>query len=95
MYKIIRVKALPNYRLKLKFSNGVEGDVDLSHLLGMGVFEAWRDVSFFNSAHIIPITHTVEWEGGIDLCPDNLYAKVVGKEPLEVLQADILETVEA
>jgi len=93
MYRIIKVKPLPNYRIWLKFSDGIAGEVDLSHLLGMGVFQAWKEIDFFNSAHINPETHTVEWEGGIDLCPDNLYAIVVGKEPLEVLKAGVLEEI--
>ena len=86
MHKIIEVEALPEYRLRLKYADGVEGIADVSHLTGKGVFSAWEDENFFKSVRINPNTHTVEWEGGIDLCPDNLYAKITGKEPLEVLK---------
>jgi hypothetical protein len=41
MYKIIEAKALEDYRLWLKYSDGTEGAVDLSHLAGKGVFAAW------------------------------------------------------
>ncbi len=92
MNRIIKAKPLPNYRLWLKYSDGVEGEVDLSHLVGKGVFKAWQDEEFFNSIRINEETHTVEWEGGIDLCPDNLYAKIVGKDPLEVIKAGKAET---
>ena len=34
----VEVKALDNYRLWVKYSDGVEGVVDLSNLVGDGVF---------------------------------------------------------
>lgn len=85
MHKIIEVEALSGYRLQLKYTDGVEGVADVSHLTGKGVFKAWEEEDFFQFVLINPKTHTVEWESGIDLCPDNLYAKITGKEPLEVL----------
>ncbi len=85
MHKIIDVIPLKDYRLRLKFSDGVEGIVDLSHLAGKGVFKAWESIDFFNSVRINRETKTVEWEGGIDLCPDNLYAKILGKDPSTIL----------
>ena len=33
MNKIIEAKPLPDYRLRLKFSDGVEGTVDLSDMV--------------------------------------------------------------
>jgi hypothetical protein len=38
--KIVEAKALPAFRLKLKFDNGESGIVDLSSLVGRGVFAA-------------------------------------------------------
>lgn len=43
MVKPIQVKALPNYKLWLKYADGVEGEVDLAHLAGKGVFALWND----------------------------------------------------
>ncbi|MBI4688680.1 MAG: DUF2442 domain-containing protein, partial [Nitrospirae bacterium] len=37
MYRIIAVRPLENYRLWLRFSDGVEGIVDLSDFVGKGV----------------------------------------------------------
>lgn len=34
MVKPVEVKALPNYKLWVKYSDGVQGEVDLSHLVG-------------------------------------------------------------
>ncbi|MCX7839868.1 MAG: DUF2442 domain-containing protein, partial [Anaerolineae bacterium] len=38
----IEVKPLENYRIWLKYSDGREGIVDLSHLAGKGVFALWN-----------------------------------------------------
>lgn len=88
MHKIVDVRPLKDYRIWIKFSDGVEGTVDLSELAGQGVFSIWNDINVFNSAFIDHDSHTVAWNGGIDLCPDTLYAKVLNVDPLDVLKTD-------
>ncbi|MBI4331171.1 MAG: DUF2442 domain-containing protein [Chloroflexi bacterium] len=89
MHRIVQVKPLKNYRLWLKFSDGVEGNVDLSHLAGKGVFAAWKDAKFFKSVFIDPESQTVAWEGGIDLCPDTSYAEILGVDHLSTLRQEV------
>lgn len=79
MERITSATPLPGYRLRLTFTDGAEGLVDLSDLVGQGVFAAWRDERVFAQVAIDPLTRTVVWPGGIDLCPDVLYSKVTGK----------------
>jgi hypothetical protein len=50
--QLIEVKPLPNYRLWLKYADGVEGVVDLSDWVGQGVFALWNDEHAFLNAHI-------------------------------------------
>lgn len=88
MHRIIEVKPLTNYRVWLKFSDGVEGTADLSELAGKGVFSAWEDVNFFNSVSIDSENHTITWGKEIDLCPDTLYAQILGVDPLSILKKD-------
>lgn len=88
MHRIIEVKPLENYKVWIKFSDGVEGVVDLSDLVGKGIFSAWKDVNIFNAVFIDPESHTIAWPGGIDLCPDTLYAKVLGVPPLSILKIE-------
>jgi hypothetical protein len=52
MIKIIEARVLDSYRLCVKFSDGVEGEVDLSALAGQGVFAAWSDPAFFERVQI-------------------------------------------
>ncbi|MDE0269008.1 MAG: hypothetical protein OXI96_08240 [Acidimicrobiaceae bacterium] len=50
----VEVQAREPYRIWLCYSDGVEGEVDLSHLAGRGVFGAWVDRSFFAEPLIGP-----------------------------------------
>lgn len=77
------VRALEGYRLWLRYSDGVEGEVDLSHLVGRGVFKAWRDRAFFEAVRIEE-AGAIAWGEEIDLCPDALYLRLTGKSPEEV-----------
>ena len=74
----IEVKPLAGYRMWVRFSDGVEGEADLSHLVGSGVFKAWEDSAFFNKAHIRD-GYYVAWDDEGDLSPDTLYIYVTGK----------------
>lgn len=86
MRKVLKAKALQGYSLELKFDDGVSGTVDLSDLVGKGVFALWRDHSAFEQVRIGPSGELV-WGDRIDLCPDALYLKVTGKKPEDVFPA--------
>ena len=78
MKHLTSIEALLDYRLKLRFDDGVEGVVDLSAEVGKGVFAAWKDVEHFKRVWIGEFGGPV-WDGEIDLCPDALYMAVTGK----------------
>lgn len=78
MHKITDVKPLEGFRIWIKFSDNVEGIIDLSDIAGKGVFSIWKDLSLFQAVFIDPVNHTVAWPGGIDLCPDSLYDELTG-----------------
>lgn len=80
MHKITAVRTLEGFRIWIKFSDNVEGVADLSDVAGKGVFSIWKDRAVFEAAFIDPVSHTVAWPGGIDLCPDSLYAELTGTE---------------
>ena len=79
MIKIIEANTLDNHRLRLKFSDGVEGVVDLSDLAGQGVFAAWNDPAFFEQVQISSMGRGLEWANEIDLCADSLYMSVTSQ----------------
>ncbi len=73
---IIAVETRSDYRVWIRFSDGAEGVVDLSDLVGKGVFEAWEDPAQFERVFIDPDAGTIAWPGGIDLAPDRLHREV-------------------
>jgi hypothetical protein len=77
--KIIACKPKPNYRVWILFDDGLEGEVDLSDLVGKGVFEAWKSIDFFNQVKVDPRTDTLAWGDNIDLDPYVLREKISKK----------------
>lgn len=86
MKRIKDVRVLDSYQMALVFNDGVKGTVDLSHLVGKGIFDLWRDYKAFKNVKIGSSGELV-WGDQIDLCPDALYMKVTSKKPEDVFQA--------
>ncbi len=83
MFKPDEVKALKNYRLFIKFSEGVEGEVDLSEFVGKGVFKLWDDYGKFEQVHIGP-SREIAWNDQVDMDSINMYLKITGKKVEDV-----------
>jgi Protein of unknown function (DUF2442) len=81
---IVAAKAVGDYRLHLRFEDGVEGVVDLApHLTFCGVFEPLRDHEYFVQVRVDADLGTVVWPNGADLDPDVLYGRVTGTPVLQ------------
>jgi hypothetical protein len=74
----VAVKALPQYRLWLRYSDGAEGEVDLSHLAGKGVFQFWNDYRNFEKVYISE-AGAIAWSDMLEICPDATYMRLTGK----------------
>ena len=72
------------YRIWIRYSDGASGEVDLSHLAGRGVFEAWNERAVFESVQIAS-GGAIAWGDDIDLCPDAIYMQLTGKCVEEVM----------
>ena len=73
MHRVTQCKASRDYKLWLKFDDGLEGSVFLGNLLEVGAFSVWRDVEEFCRVAVDGKAATVVWDGGIRLDPDILY----------------------
>ena len=80
----VAVEPRAGFSAWVRYEDGVEGEMDLSHLAGSGVFEAWEDREFFESVHIHPEARCVTWTGvpgsglELDLAPETGYAYLLG-----------------
>lgn len=94
MFHPIQVKALPGYRLWIKYADGTEGQIDLSHLVGKGVFALWEDKDTFERVYI-GSEGQIAWSDEIDICPDSAYMAITGKKPEELFPNLTAESVHA
>lgn len=77
LHDVIDVNPRANFRLWVRFEDGIEGEVDLSDLAGRGVFKRWTDdPSEFDQVSVDPESGTAVWPGGLDVAPDRLYQEV-------------------
>ena len=79
MHRVIKVTALPQYRLHVEFEDGVAGIVEIFPRLSGPVFEPLRDETVFRTVTIDEETGAVCWPGGPDLAPDAMYSRLSGK----------------
>lgn len=83
MKKAISVEPRRDLRIWVRFDDGTEGEVDLSHLAGRGVFKAWGDDTFFRQVHVGP-AGSIAWSEEVELCPDSVFLRLTGKSPEEL-----------
>jgi len=84
---VVEAKALEGLKLWLRFSDGTKGVVDLSREALPGLLGQLRDPGFFVQVWVDPELKAPVWPGGLDLDPLVLYAKVLGRPPLEEAEA--------
>jgi Protein of unknown function (DUF2442) len=76
-WQVMSVKALPDFRIAVRFRDGLEGEVQMRGLIfgpNAGVFASLRDTALFATARIEH--HAVTWDGELDLAPDAMHAEI-------------------
>ncbi len=87
---IVEVQPRRDYRLHLRFEDGIEGEVDIAELIQFeGIFAPLQDHTEFLRVRVDAELGTICWPNGADLDPDVLYAKITGEaisvsQPLEL-----------
>ncbi len=79
--KVKEAHYLHDYQIKLKFSDGKQGVVDLKDDLVGDVFAPLRSLDVFSRVYLDPIMKTLAWYNGADLAPEYLYFKAFRQEP--------------
>lgn len=76
---IVAVTPVVGTRLRLRFEDGIEGEVDVADLVPFdGVFAPLKDGAVFRSVAVNPDLGTICWPNGADLDPCVLYARITG-----------------
>jgi hypothetical protein len=72
MPRIVEARYIAGFKVWIRFSDGAEGDVDLSHELIGPMFEPLRNVEMFKRLKLHPELRTLVWPNGADLAPEFL-----------------------
>ena len=76
-WRVVEVQPLSDFRLHVRFVDGLEGTVDMAalvHSSSAGVFAQLADPTRFAQAYV---AHgAVTWPGEIDLAPDAMYSEI-------------------
>ena len=77
MLHVDAVRVLPDFRLWLRFNDGIEGIADLSGEMTGPVFAPLNDPEQFAAARVDPELRTVAWPNGADIAPEYLHQLVL------------------
>ena len=78
--EIIQASYINDYKILLKFNDGVEMIVNLENELNGSVFTLLKDKSKFSKFSIV--FNTIEWENGADFAPEYLYELAVSQHKI-------------
>lgn len=81
MHKPVEVQAKDRYRIWVKYEDGSQGEVDLSHLAGKGVFNSWNHDVNFENVYIDKDSNAIAWSEELEICPDSIYYKINELDP--------------
>ncbi len=80
--RVTNVDLVDGYTVRLRFKDGVVGDVDLAYLLQYGpVFRPLHDPAYFRRVRVDRSIGTIVWPNGADVAPETLYALAQSKQP--------------
>ena len=71
--KIIDVEALSNYKLKLHYETGEKRLFDVSLYIRGSWYGQLKELAYFKTVHVLPGGAGIEWAGGQDIAPHELY----------------------
>ena len=74
--KVIKAQYAQEFTIHVCFSDGAEGDVDLSQELHGEIFEPLKNFAIFKDFSIHPEFHTLCWPNGADIAPEFLYENI-------------------
>ena len=74
--RVIAARHAGDYRVWLRFHDGLSGEIDLQDILWGPMFEPLRDVEAFSKLTVDSELETLAWPNGADLAPEALYERL-------------------
>lgn len=71
--RILSVEAVEPYKIVLEYDGGEKRLFDVGPYISGQWFGLLADKSYFNSVHLLPDGFGIEWRGGRDIAPHELY----------------------
>lgn len=75
-YRLMEARYVADFVLWLRFSDGVEAEIDLRGELYGPIFEPLRNPDAFRAFTVHPELHTPVWPNGADFAPEFLHDNV-------------------
>jgi len=79
--RVTEVKPAIDFQLELTFSNGEKRVFDMKPYLNIGRFVQLKNEAMF--ASVVCTMGSIQWQNGLDLCPDTLYEESVPVNKIE------------
>lgn len=76
IFRLAAAEYVAGHTVRLRFDDGLEGEVDLSDELHGPVLEPLRDIRFFRQVQLHPELRTLVWPNGADFAPEFLRKKL-------------------
>ena len=86
MIRPAKVTALAGCKIRVTYSDGVTGVIDLSDTIGKGVFRPLKDEAFFKKVYIGDHGQ-IAWSDEIEICPDAAYLELTEKDSPRTVHA--------
>lgn len=79
-----QVESRDGIRIWVRYSDGVSGEIDLSHLSDGPMFAGWQDRAFFEGVRVTP-WGSIAWSEDVELCSDALYRRLRDRSVEELM----------
>ena len=79
IHDVVFARYKAEYKIEVRFDDGKRGTVDFSRYLDKGgVFDRFKDMTFFKNFKINEELGVLTWQDEIDIAPETLYAEATG-----------------
>ena len=85
--KAINVTALPGYKLKVTFDDGISGTIDLKQFVENGIFSVLKDKHLFNKVYTTG--YSIAWNEDLEIDALTIYAEIANKRPEDILSDNL------